>query len=755
MLIDTRQTLHNQPCADLCRACENCCWYILRPLCPEWADPPDCKTQLPQDCVLIYHQLNSETEGGCADCCDDLETDEGKAECRCGAWYSTGPIFEPEYRCTSGSTYIDEQGNEVSFPCCNKGCNGKQCVPIATTGRDLIDVPECRSDNPSQPPPCRAIRPIYTWRGKCWTLVRAGLGDDSIGSCPDDSFVGDIRQFCRDGDSWPGLPDPYDIPCERRDCGEGNASCPVCCDSCDVEIIDYCEWDGQLLTIDYYCGGFGGPFCNNDPIRATCGDCLDGCGDDPGPQTCHGNCAENCPSGQRCCPPPPGDDRCFCKDENIECDQTGDCDLAGPCCPFGNQSHSLSVSINIKSAFELGPTESSCTGTLEDGFAEAFGGQSLRVPLDPSALDGLTIDCGNSTQGNALICSKQDMCGSTPEFPTVTPASGPPTECVDNCGIIDQLCCPTTFPAFITDYIECGFGNIPHSNYDCLKGYTAFGQRHLGLQMVLSFSVECTQGSGNKFDVGEKGLLQCPRIKLGHWCTSDDSLRFNCSQPSCCHGGIPNGWGLSYSIGSTGSIGIPGTFVGYVETSGATLPNCTGVVRMQVTFNPDNTDLYLPISFGSACSGLKHPCQGTGSVYQWFDWDAAIANIEGIDGDRILAGRIRENCGIKPPRQFHPEESGLVSEIMALYEATGRTEFAALELPTAIDILQLSFANRSACGTSTPIESQRSYRTEGFAGCDLGTATHACNRCNNSVVDLNKQGWNLGTIRAYGRMTYS
>lgn len=756
MLIDTRQVLHQQECADLCRSCEGCCWYLLEPLCPEWADPPDCTERLPQECVFIYHQMNSKTEGGCADCCDDFQTPEGEAECNCGDWYAIGSIFDREIRCSTGQYYLDEQGERVYVPCCDSQCaNGKPCTPIATTS--LEHIPECDPIPGGPVPGCGSIRPVYKWRDKCWTLRRARRGSLSgEGQCVNTPKG---KPWCNSG-WWDQFPEDWP-PCARSQlCGNGSSEiCSTCCKDCNVEIFDWCEWGGELVTIDYYCGGFGGPFCDLEKTNKECGDCNKGCGDDPGPPSCHGTCDETCPDGQRCCPPNKAGERCFCLPESIECDAEGPCDLGGECCPFPGQSHSLSVDINVKAAFEKGPSASMCTGTLEDTFAEAFGGQSLRWPVGLGTVYGLDMVCGNNdSMGDELLCSSLDMCGGEPDFPGSGPTSSAPTKCVPNCSRIDKACCPDG--GLITDFVECGQGNIPHTAPSCpdgLKGYTAFGQRHLGMQMTMAFTLNCTSGGGNTYNLGQKGLLSCPVFKLGHRCTNNNKLRFGCSPPACCFGGQPqNFFPDSHSIGTQGTTLVPGYFSGSVEFNGAQLPDCKGVVAMNVTFVPDEPS-YLPISFSSGCNGLDHPCQGTGSVYQWFDWDVELARIPEFGGDQLLAGRIRENCGMVPPPMFDPQDSGLVQEVKALHEASGgaRTEFCALELPSAIEILQLGFANRSACGTSPPVGMGRTYETRGFAGCDMANGSHACTECPGTVVDLAKQGWNLGMIRAYGRMTYS
>lgn len=782
MLIDSKARLNTSSCRDDCReVCKGCCWYKATPLCREFADCPDCTKIKPHPCVYIYHDLQAESGQGsnCAACCDCTD-DEGCESCGCGCWYS----YAGELRCSARAGGESVPGGIV--PCCTESCGtGKPCTPIAGSACNSCQWsgfpdthcwdPDCLPDFPGGPSLCRNIRPVYKWRGECWTLM-AGLFGGEAGDppTPDDTGLpcGTVSSATLCGYGW-GDPDYY-LECEKPQECDGQFC--ECCDTCEPEIISWCEWGGVLVTPDYHCpDGFGGgfPYCQNDDVDFQCGDCDYCCSGPPDPPNCVDNCVNDCPPGERCCAPIGPMTDCFCKDEDKDCEPEGLCNIAHPCCDaFSTQAHSLSVQILVNAKFELGGEAGWCSGGCEGLVGEAFGNQSLNVVVganngNQDDLDQYDLVCGRNpagaSQNDRIICASSDSCGLMPGSPSTSPKFGPDVDIIPNCDVIDRSCCPQQYPAYITDYNVCGAipGNIPHAAhqadcqgpYYCPKGVSRFGNKHLGMAMAVGFSVRCDGLYGGGFSVGEVGQFNCPRLALGHWCGG--LFNYGCPEPGgtqCGHSGTPGNFlPDSWSVGSVGSINIPGYYSGRVEYSGAY--GCTGNVRMSVTFTPNDTITYNPISFSSLASHSDHPCAGSGNAYQWFDWDYQGSGLGNMT--EALHARVRENCGIRAPSYFHPTQSPLITEIKNRHTATGQTIFAALELPSAIDILQLSFANKGGSGGSSPPGYGDVFRTQGFGGCDLRYATHDCNNCPGTVVDLGKASWSRGSVQAYGRMGYN
>ena len=795
MLIDSKANLNQTPCRDDCKEiCTGCCWYRAIPLCNAWLDCPKCTIKDNGPCLYIYHDLQgigtaSEPCAPCCDCTNDLD-DTGCENCNCGCWYNAqSPGGVNHERCSAGHGLFDK--SDDTYSCCDLKCGSPTgyCTPLAYSGchgHCVFGYPDgcwderCAGFGEYS---CRGLRPVYKYKGQCWTLQRAAppsAGDGhEIGATDGPCGVAGSSNYghCDEG-GWEEIPGPpsfckNDLVCKTKDGGTFTCGC---CDNCEPEIVQWCAWGADLITTDYYCwdhndqGGFG--YCSDPAVDKeceSCNDCCDGGGGDP--PTCSSDCFDNCPAGERCCFPD-GPGACFCLDENEDCNPDFPCNLSGDCCNQEiEQTHSLNVNVLINSAFSKGGFQG-CSGGCQDNAPEAFGGKSVDILLS-SGGNAADFVCGFPNE-HRLQCSGNDMCGAQPPTPSNAPVNGPEIRCVSNCQHIDLQCCDQSGLGndeprrCITDYLECGNGNIPHQNNlgcvvaGCPKAFTSFVDRHLALNMAVDFTVQCSQASGGTFRILERGVFHAPRIKIGHtcaWKTDDGEDLYGCPDDWGCCG--PAGTQLSvapgsFSVGAEGAMPLPGWYYGEVRFITNDHGDCTGSVFMHVTFQPDSQPgfNYLPISFTSGCSGVKHPCAGGSGVYQYFDWARAMGQGEGWD--ITTAQRVRQNCGIQPPPIFDPALSPIVDEVKSRYKATGRTAFAALELPSVVTLLQMSFANRGACGNSPPIGYSKSYETKGFGGCDLGAATHPCSMCTDTVVNLDAVGgWNVGSIQAYGKMSYS
>ena len=724
-------------CDSACDRCTKRCLFYARELCPGWYDPREgekpCQDQIEVGkCLFLYVDYQCEEDAPCSACCD-----EGYCPLCSSVWAVCNRDEEGKdlVRC-----YTDS-GNGYFEGCCdNKYTDTGNCGANIPTNSC---APKAYAEWVNGDSLCDPIKPVYLYEGKCYALVRLGEIDcnKTTITCTDDSP--DV------GLDWPGF---WGNPCTT-------------CDS-DFVIRPLCDWDAQLVdenTETYgstaiLCRKLGCPGCCCDDGPPGNGDCCD---ENPKPEF-------ECDDDEQCCE---YEDGCECKPltnnqgQAIDCEGNFDpCEQFSICCPPGIASHQIQVKVEFKSAHDFGG-ECACSGGKDGLHAEAFGGITYTGPAppppnpdDPNPPYRVDILCG--PQQNQLNCSRGDMCGHAPGMPNYGPKMSAQTRCLANCNQIDQACCPSSPPYRITDSIECsGFiGPYPIGlMYPlCPHGCSMFGDRHLGLNFNIDFSVSCSRVlSANFYEINEQNAqLRIPTIAIGYIC--GDQVSGLCSGDlSCCFGGTsgasePGVW----SIGSVGDTIVNGTFTGFVDWASGT-SNCTnGQTTSSVTFTPNSNNPsqwgpLLPLTWSMSDSPVGHWCRDLAQQARWLDLDNLMTTAPWI-GSPAEAKRYRENCGPGPIDKISPRGPILAEVIAAAQANPGVTVWPANRFLSCVDVLQGDLLNESARYPGNNYSKVYSYG--GWGGCSLSGGLHPCNNCFGSIVDLQKKSWSVGKVQ--GGMQY-
>ncbi len=697
----------SQDCIPDCgQFCPGCCMYIATELCPPWReDCADCATCSREDpeCFLLYIRLDDHG-AGCEMCCDE-QFEDGSERCKCqGA--------------------ADPVGN------CSGSCAGHGCFPENNTP---------------------LLYPVYRHNGKCYVVRRAPLSD---GQPPLDGGYHPcsvIDELTDDPDcSWASHPW---FQCQNAS-GQG----------CFITVMPWCSWAAEYV-------GLQGP-----ETTELC-ECLP-CQDEPPTDCCDWGA---CPDDEmlQCCEfNKGGTTECKCLPRNdpqgnpIDCEgfPTGPCYLGEPCCDqFENPSaHYIYLTVDVETAFDYGGL-CACGGGAEDVWPESFGGVTYEKVFDnpddnPFGGEGQAdLACGSSPDVRRTVyCAKIDQCGAKPSTPSVGPRSSPTMRAVPNCGKIDEECCNQNQVGSgcddgtnrITDFVECNFmSNIPWcdegDSETCPKGCSMYGDRHLGFKCKIEIKVQCVGSSGsNYFEVFGMGSIDVPMVTIGHFCNSSlpSGGVGGCSAPQCSFGGSPGSNIYSSSIGTQGSVNVPGEWAGYFSFAPNGGDSCVGTATMVLGFEPYDSNLY-GLAYSFSMYNARHPCNGGdfGTAFYDFAYQVQQANEWIGSGSEAIA--VMENCGVTPPDLVAPD-GPIYNDVLAAWIASNetRTSFNALELASTAQLLN-GFVN-SPGGPQT-------FFVDGFSGCDLSNATHGCDLCPGKATSLSSGGFVVGKINSSVRMGYS
>jgi len=699
----------DQECIPDCgQICQGCCLYIANELCPPCL--PDGTRQAAQ-CYLLWVDMREGNQSpGCEDCCEE-QIEEGYDRCMCPC-----------------HVYID--GELVEVRQCSGTCAGHGCFPKSRRGN---------------------AQPVYFYDDKCFVVKQAPNAYGEVVACGFNpcGLIDEIPPDFECQTPW----DWINNACQTSQGGTSG-------EECFVRAMPWCEWAGEFVGYN--------DFGDNNEVEEICNCPPDDCDPEPPEDCC--DWGQNCPAEflQCCEDEDTGDCRCLPRYDQegneIDCEGNpggGPCTLEGDCCDAGQGLHTITIAMDFKSAFEYGG-ECACSGGKEDSWPECYGtttyeyqfGSASDNPYEDSPGQAEFV-CGASDTERWLSCSDSDNCGALPSMPGYTPLNSPTQKSIPNCDAIDDSCCPQSNcdgKKRVTDYIECGQppGDIPWCDpgdlENCPKGCSMYGNMHLGLELEVKSITFCSASNGpNYFQVYEAGSIEVPRIVLGHYCNGSNNTG-NCPLPTCRHGGVPGAAPVSWSIGTSGKVEVPGEWVGELIFTPSPSDPCIGNVLINLAFFPTDTSLNS-LFWSRTLYAVDHPCRGGATSDAYLNFAYVVQQNNGWITGPAQAIAVMENCGVSPPAGCEPD-GAVFTEIMAEYNANGQIIFNALELNSVSSLMQGSI---NAYGVG------EEYRVSGFTGCDLSRASpgHPCGLCGGNTTSVNCGGWTVGKIFSQLTMGYT